>query len=113
MKLLVLVLVAQLAGSAADADAGIDGGASVPAPFSDALYVTCPAAEPVVALDGGWVLMPPDRAARTACLLATCEAARKQTQEPLTPPSWLWWGVGLVVAGTAGYFVGQALPIKK
>lgn len=57
--------------------------------FSDSLYSTCREAPPVVQLDGGWVLLPPERAERNACLMATCETDRQTRQNQSQPAQWV------------------------
>lgn len=104
MKLLSLLLAAYTASP----DAGVDAGGPK---FTVAVYDSCPAAPPVEVLDGGWVLMPPARSARLACIVATCEARqaqlRERTENAPPPPPWLAWVAGLLIAGTAGYTVGR------
>lgn len=75
-----------------------DAGGSYSAP----LYETCPAAPPSLVLDGGFLLFPPERAARIACLMETCESDRMRREKamrdaPAEVP--VWWqllGVGAV-----------------
>lgn len=96
-----------------------DGGVRFDAP----LYGSCPEAPPpepvevrgsffgpVEALDGGqsWLLSP-ERAARNACLMATCESHRAQLEAgPVQTPLGyvLALGIGLAAGALAGgYFV--------
>lgn len=99
----LLLLLSRL--SWADPDAGVR--------FDASLYATCPEAPPVVALDGGWALLPPARAERLACLMATCEADRRMKQEALEaspPPGW-WLGASavVVVVAAAAFAVGWSV----
>jgi hypothetical protein len=97
----------------------IDGGSPA---FSDTIYATCPDAPPVIVLDGGvageafagWRLMHPDRAARVACLMQTCEVDRKlrEVREDAAPPPWWWVGSVSVALGlaVAAFFLGRSIP---
>ncbi len=84
------------------------------APFADPIYGTCPDAPPVQVLDGGWHLLPPQRSARIACIMATCEGDRLLRKEKLqtSPPPW-WWttasGVAVTLAGAA-FAAGKLWP---
>lgn len=74
------------------------------------IYDTCPAAPPTVALDGGWKLLPPERAARLACIMETCEVDRKLARAELkaaAPP--LWW-LAVVGAAVSAFLLGWFLP---
>jgi len=77
------------------------------------LYTSCPGAPPVQPLDGGWVLLPPSRAARNACLFTVCESDRSRREQEMavapTPPSWIFWAVGISVAAGGGYTLGKAI----
>ncbi len=78
----------------------IDGGT-----FSQPPYDSCPeTTEQAVELDGGAWLSPKSRAARQACLLATCEANGAQV-EPV-PPAPLGVVLGLVTALVVGFAAG-------
>ncbi len=71
----------------------VDGGT-----FTQEPYASCPVANDMaVPLDGGAWLLPPARAARTACLLATCE---KMGEPPPATPG------GYVVAAGIGFGLG-------
>lgn len=94
-----------------------DGG--TPFPVNDAgtplpaIYGSCPAAPPVTVLDGGWILLPPERAARNACMLAACEFDRKEKEHQLETISpnvvvvVVAIGLAVGVSGTVGYFIGR------
>lgn len=92
-------------------DGGADGGVvqDAPAPFSSTLYATCPEAPPVIMLDGGFVLLPPARAARNACLLATCESDRLAKEKTLEAPP-AWW---VVASSTATALAGGAFLLGR
>lgn len=85
--------------AALDAGPTIDaGGAYVGAAvtFTDTIYGTCPVAPPVQVLDGGWKLLSPERAARTACLMEICDTDRmRRAKEQAAEPA-PWWWVSLV-----------------
>lgn len=87
----------------------IDGG--TPRGFDGPLYRACPEAPPMQRLDGGVVLMPPERAARVACLMETCEAHRvileEYRKDEPPPPLLMAFLAGLVLAGVAGFTVGR------
>lgn len=78
----------------------------------DSIYSTCPAAPPLQAIDGGWVMLFP-RAARNACLFETCEAdrSRRAAEKAESPPptQWVVWATGIVMAASAGFSLGKAL----
>lgn len=79
--------------------------------FSDPIYSTCPDGLPVQSLDGGWKLLAPSRAARVACLMATCDTDRheRKEREKVSPPP-MWWEVGaalLVGGATLGFMAGR------
>lgn len=126
---LVLALLAQADAGPGDAPvaptlapvapvAAPDAGTSPGSGESSALaplYATCPNAPPVEVLDGGWVLMPPERASRVACLMATCEERRKQQEADAAgaPPNWFLQAAAVVVVvGTAAFAVGWSLGSK-
>ncbi len=81
----------------------IDGGT-----FSQPPYDTCPVTtEQAQPVDAGW-LLPPARAARTACLLATCE--KMGEQPPATPGGYLVvgaaaFGLGVIAGAVAVAFL--------
>lgn len=111
------------------ADAGTaDGGSHMP--FTDALYATCPQTDELaVEVDGGWVtpssgwFLPPARAARVACLMATCERDEREDEKLLQqPPN--WWvaqvasivtaiGVGFGAGVAASQWMGTKPPPGK
>lgn len=95
-------------------DAGVDGGIRV---FEDPIYASCPDAPPVIPLDGGWTLTPPERNARLACGLVTCETDRRLKGEQLKaapPPGWLIGSsVAVVVVAAAAFFVGRVTAPKQ
>jgi hypothetical protein len=111
-----------LAGLLAQVDASIIRDAGIAGVQSDAgdvgirvferpLYASCPDAPPAIQLDGGWVLLPPERAARLACGLVACETDRRAKEEQLkaAPPPY-WWLIAssaVVVVGAAMFFVGR------
>jgi len=117
--LVLAVLLSQLdAGVGSTADGGFDcvlpycSKTPAIAPFASSLYSTCPDAPLAMTLDGGWVLMPPERSARVACLMMTCETDRLQKEDAakLAPPP-MWWVVGIsavVTAGAVAFGVGRA-----
>lgn len=83
----------------------------VMAPYSDALYSTCPAAPDAVELDGGWLLLPPVRSKRVSCLMATCEddRLRRKTDGDVKPPP-AWWVTAIsaaVVAAGGAFAIGR------
>ena len=87
-----------------------DGGITFDAP----LYVFCPlTTQQAVTIDGGFVLLPPERAQRAACLLETCEAHRQVLEQDLgshpAPLPWTLWAVGVAVAGGVGFGTAWAL----
>jgi len=96
-------------------DAGaleFDGGAPDAGRYGDALYAQCPANDPTQPAtqdaDGSWRL-PPQRAARQACLLVTCDERRKQLEvapPPLGTTSLLFSAIALVVGLALGGYVG-------
>lgn len=91
------VLLALVLGAA-------DGG--LEAPFADPLYSTCPEAPPVVELDGGAVLLPAMRAARVACLMETCDDARRRGKTVAETPPWWWvFASGALVVGLVGGYL--------
>lgn len=98
------VVIAALPVSAADA---VDGGMW----WNDPLYVECPKAPPPAQqADGSWVL-PPERAARNACLMEACDARRRQL-EPLAEGPPVLSTAGLVMSLTMlaiGMFGGAYL----
>lgn len=106
----LLVLLAALAqapdgGVPASADAGIQV-------FDDPIYAMCPDAPPATELDGGWLLISPERTARLACGLVTCETNRRQKSEQLAeaPPPY-WWvyaTTAVLIFGALGFAVGRA-----
>ena len=94
---------------------------------NDALYASCPVGPPTVEVDEakvqelpvlapylGWLLLHPERASRVACLLETCDDARRSGVKLLEGPKGpMWWGllVGAVTLGvTVGIGVGWFLP---
>lgn len=96
MRLAVAALL--LAALPASAD-DVDGGTA----FADPIYASCPVADAPVEVDGGSFLLSPARAARDACLLASCETDREAT-----PPV---SANGMLVAlalGLLGLLVGVA-----
>lgn len=109
MSALVLALVL-----ASDAGVPVDGGIRV---FEDPIYSVCPEAPPVIPLDGGWTLTPPERNARLACGLVTCETDRRLKGEQLQaapPPGWLVGSsVVVVLVATVTFFVGRATAPKQ
>jgi len=74
------------------------------------IYASCPAAPPIVEMDGGWY-MPNERAARLSCIVTACEVDRsrraEESKNSLPPPPWMAWVAGLVIAATAGFSVGR------
>lgn len=89
--------------------------------FASTIYSTCPEAPPVIVLDGGisgayagWRLMSPERAARVACLMQTCEVDRKlrEVRENAAPPPWWWVGSASVAIALAAlaFWIGRTLP---
>lgn len=74
----VLALTVSTAASAQD-------GGLPDAGWAEPLYGVCPEAPPALELDGGSWLLSPARASRNACLLATCDARRREL-EPLPAP---------------------------
>lgn len=90
-------------------DAGVDAGIQL---FADPLYATCPDAPPTIPLDGGWTLTPPERNARLACFMVTCETDRRQKKSDLDgapPPQ--WWVVAsaaVVTVAAAAFALGRA-----
>jgi hypothetical protein len=110
----MLTLVLSQAPAQAQADGvwapNLDGGQA--SSFSASLYATCPDAPPTEKLDGGWVLMPPERAARVACLMETCEAHRRRLETHVEEAASPWWWVAAVAAtvaaGAAGFVLGRA-----
>lgn len=90
-------------------DAGTSSGLVL---YSDPLYAQCREAEPSQPLDGGWVLLPPARAERVACLMTTCEVDRQakvSASDAAPPPSWLVVAVTTgVLAAIAGFWAGRA-----
>jgi len=100
-----------LVGLLAQVDASIIGDAGINV-FERSLYASCPDAPPAVQLDGGWMLLPPERAARLACGLVACETDRRVKEEQLkaaSPPYWWLIASGAaVVVGVAMFFVGRA-----
>lgn len=82
--------------------------------FTDTIYSTCPVAPPVQVLDGGWVLSPPERAARVACLMEICDVDRtrraKEQETAPAPNSWLVTAGAAVSAAIAAYSLARNLP---
>jgi hypothetical protein len=80
--------------------------------FDDPLYATCPDAPPMVVLDGGWTLVPPERNARNACFMATCEADRRQKKAELdnasTLQGWTVATVAVVTVAIVAFALGRA-----
>ncbi len=126
VKVLAAVLVAQVAspvgpvvitadgspswtivnGATVEAHPADAGQFDAPVTFTDPIYKSCLAASPLTEIqnpDGGtpWALLPPDRYARHACILASCEKDRevKQTAD---------WATTSIVAA-ACFVVGGAL----
>jgi hypothetical protein len=129
-EIIVAILVAQTAAGADAGIAGVDAGivrvdagivagdAGVDAgieyiPFNDEVYSVCPVAPPSERVDGGYFL-PEMRAARNACLMATCDRALFDERHPdqqKPPPGWV--GYVLVGAGVVfgiGFVVGKYVP---
>lgn len=82
--------------------------------FSDGLYASCPDAKdaPATQLDGGWFL-PEVRAQRVACLMATCETARRGEKEiAATPPYW-WVAASVAVVGALATGIGVGILVEK
>lgn len=109
--MLALALIAALGTDGGIApDAGFTPGLFAPVPtYSEALYASCPEAEPSIPVDGGWRLLPPSRVARVACLMETCDVDRQLKEEQLAgqAPPWWWWAAGVAfVAGIAGGVIG-------
>lgn len=115
LKLLSILLVGQVSG--------VDGGVAnvvaqfdAPVTFTDPIYKSCSDAPPVIEVsnpdggsdqmpDGGvaakWLLLPPERAARHACILASCETNRAQEANA---------NYALIsVVGAAGVLIGAAI----
>lgn len=108
LRVLPLLLLLAWPARANDGGTSADAGVRFDAP----LYAMCPEAPPLVELDGGWKLLPPSRAERLACLLATCEADRRAKQDALedSPPPWWWLGASAVVVtvAAAAFALGRA-----
>ncbi len=84
-----------------------DAGVVVYAPFKDPLYSVCPDAPEAQELDGGALLLPPLRATRVSCLMATCEddrLSRKKGDEIKPPPAWWVTAISAAVLVGAGMF---------
>lgn len=111
--LLVLALVPRLALGAPDGGAELE----LRPDWASPLYSDCPDAGPALAQPGGGWLLPADRAARNACLMATCDVRRQQL-EAAPPPlgmtsllfSALAFGAGLVLGGYVAWNVARWLP---
>ncbi len=85
----------------------IDGGT-----FSQPPYDSCPeTTEQAVELDGGAWLTPKPRAARQACLIATCEKMGEPAPEvsPLPVPYLL----GLATVALAAFVAGVVVGLKR
>lgn len=111
---IALSLILSADARAAEVDGGLDAGtldAGIQL-FADPLYATCPDAPPMVQLDGGWTLVPPERNARNACFMVTCETDRRQKKSDLDgapPPQ--WWVVAtaaVVTVAAAAFALGRA-----
>ena len=110
-----------------DGGALLDAGSPAPyVSFSDSLYLSCPAAPPVMVvgesnragiaseiLHGSfdrYVLSSEPRQKRIACLMATCDEDRHRRAEEMNiaPP---WWWIALtsavVVSAAAGFTIGH------
>lgn len=98
-----------------------DGGTPLPVndaggSYSAPLYETCPAAPPSLVLDGGFVLLPPERSARLACLMETCDADRARREKemkaaPAQAPAW-WALLGASVSSVIIGFTAAKLVTK-
>ena len=104
-RLVVMTVLAADGGvSASDAGVRTDGGTQT---FISELYGSCPDAPPSMPLDGGWVLLPPARAQRLACLMETCDVARQGEKKIAEEPPY-WWAIGMGLFG-AGLAAGMAV----
>lgn len=70
-----------LALSVSTAASAQDGGLPDAGSWDDPIYGTCREAPPPVELDGGGWLLSPARASRNACLMATCDARRRELEQ--------------------------------
>lgn len=74
-RLALLLLLPRLA--LADVDGGFR--------WDDALYDACPSADAPTVLDGGAVVLSPERVRRLDCALVSCDVRRRELEE--TPPT--------------------------
>jgi hypothetical protein len=91
-------------------DGGQDAGSSPDAGPSRFVHVyECPDAPPSMELDGGWRLLPPERAARLSCIIGTCEKRVEQAQakdRDLPPPLWfVGWAASLVLVAALAWLL--------
>lgn len=104
ISLFTLIMLAQ-------ADGGHDLAVDDAGTYTAQVYSTCPGAPPVQVLDGGWKLLPPERAERIACLMAVCESERDRRAKEMaaTPPQPSW----LVYVGTAASSFAAGFTLAK